>query len=154
MATPFWRKRIEGGFHAFERVVLTRGYPSKDDADRHLVLPWHGYTIKTIVHPHFGAAPVQVYAIALRNAGPALNCKEIMDVQPNASADGLDPVNFDRLKLTEDGRHFVRIPTEEQALCAHAWGSESDVLGAGAVCVKCRYRPGLLARRREDGSRY
>ncbi|MGE8691006.1 hypothetical protein ACXIUT_14290 [Achromobacter denitrificans] len=124
-------------------------------ADLHLVLPWRGYTIKTIVHPHFGAAPVRVYAIALRTTGPTLSHKEIMDSLPNNTpADGLDPVNFDRLKLTEDGRHFVRIPTDEQALCAHAWGSESDILGAGAICTKCHYRPGLLARRREDGSRY
>lgn len=46
--------------------MLTRGYPRRDDHDRRLVLPWQGYTIKTITHPHFGPNPVTVYAIGVR----------------------------------------------------------------------------------------
>jgi hypothetical protein len=61
MRTPFWRKRLAG--KTFDRVVLTLGYPSRDDTARRLVLPWQGMRETTITHPHFGAEPAQVYAI-------------------------------------------------------------------------------------------
>lgn len=61
LRTPFWRKRLEG--KTFDRVVLTLGYPARDDAARRLVLPWQGMRETTITHPHFGSEPVQVYAI-------------------------------------------------------------------------------------------
>jgi hypothetical protein len=61
LATSFWRRRLEG--KAFERVVLTKGYPPRADTSRRLELPWRGYTEKTITHPHFGKRPVQVFAI-------------------------------------------------------------------------------------------
>lgn len=61
LRTPFWRNRLEG--KAFARVVLTLGYPSRDDAARRLVLPWRGMRKTTITHPHFGPDPVEVYAI-------------------------------------------------------------------------------------------
>ena len=63
LRTPFWRKRLEG--KAFDRVVLTLGYPSREDASRRLVLPWRGMRETTITHPHFGSGPVQVYAICV-----------------------------------------------------------------------------------------
>lgn len=61
LRTPFWRKRLEG--KTFDRVVLTLGYPTRDDAARRLVMPWQGMREITITHPHFGAEPVAVYAI-------------------------------------------------------------------------------------------
>jgi len=61
LRTPFWRKRLEG--KTFDRVVLTLGYPSRDDTERRLVLPWRGLRETTITHPHFGPKPVEVYAI-------------------------------------------------------------------------------------------
>lgn len=61
LRTPFWRKRLEG--KTFERVVLTLGYPSRNDTERRLVLPWRGLRETTITHPHFGPEPVEVYAI-------------------------------------------------------------------------------------------
>ena len=61
LRTPFWRKRLEG--KTFDRVVLTLGYPSRDDASKRLVLPWRGMRETTITHPHFGPDPVDVYAI-------------------------------------------------------------------------------------------
>lgn len=60
-ATPYWRKRIEG--RSFDRIILTRGYPKGTDSDRILVMPWRGYEIKTITHPHFGSEPVEVFTI-------------------------------------------------------------------------------------------
>lgn len=61
LVTPYWYRRLEG--RAYGRIVLTRGYPSRDDQERRLVMPWRGCTLKTITHQHFGSDPVQVYAI-------------------------------------------------------------------------------------------
>jgi hypothetical protein len=63
LRTPFWRRRLEG--KTFARLVLTLGYPSRDDASRRLVLPWRGMRETTIQHPHFGPDPVDVYAISV-----------------------------------------------------------------------------------------
>jgi hypothetical protein len=64
LATPYWRRRIEG--RTYDRVVLTLGYPKKDDAERRLVFPWRGAALTVIRHPHFGPDPVEVFAIPLR----------------------------------------------------------------------------------------
>lgn len=61
LVTPHWRKRLEG--RTYDRIELTRGYPMRNDGARRLVLPWKGYRITTITHPHFGPDPVEVYAI-------------------------------------------------------------------------------------------
>lgn len=61
LCTPYWRKRLEG--RVYDSIVLTLGYPSASDAERRLVRPWRGYTVKTITHPHFGPKPVKVFAI-------------------------------------------------------------------------------------------
>lgn len=58
LCTPHWRKRLEG--REYEHIVLTLGYPSRNDHARRLVRAWHGFTVKTITHPHFGPDPVQV----------------------------------------------------------------------------------------------
>ncbi|GAB2827533.1 ASCH domain-containing protein [Comamonas piscis] len=64
LCTPHWSKRLEG--REYDQIILTLGYPARDDQARRLVLPWRGFTIKTISHPHFGPEPVQVYAIDVR----------------------------------------------------------------------------------------
>ncbi|UIF90915.1 hypothetical protein [Cupriavidus sp. UYPR2.512] len=61
LVTAYWRKRLEG--RTYDRIVLTRGYPKADDAERRLVVPWRGYELETITHEHFGPDPVQVFAI-------------------------------------------------------------------------------------------
>lgn len=61
LVTPYWRRRLEGRTYDF--IELTRGYPMRYDGARRLVLPWKGYRITTITHPHFGPNPVEVYAI-------------------------------------------------------------------------------------------
>lgn len=64
LCTPYWEKRLEG--REYGRVVLTLGYPAKDDSERRLVRPWRGFAKRQITHPHFGADPVEVYAIDVR----------------------------------------------------------------------------------------
>ena len=61
LCTPYWCKRLEG--RTFDAVTVTKGYPAKNDAARRLTFPWRGFTKKTITHPHFGVAPVEVFAI-------------------------------------------------------------------------------------------
>lgn len=63
LCTPYWQKRLYSPFGSYDEIVLTLGYPAKTDLERRIVRPWRGYSIKTITHPHFGAEPVQVYAI-------------------------------------------------------------------------------------------
>lgn len=64
LRTEYWRKRLEG--RTYDAIELTKGYPKADDADRRIVLPWRGYRVTTITHPHFGDEPVHVYAIDVR----------------------------------------------------------------------------------------
>jgi hypothetical protein len=61
LVTPYWSKRLVG--RRYGQIVLTRGYPPAGDHERRLTLPWRGYTVKTITHPHFGSEPVEVFAI-------------------------------------------------------------------------------------------
>ncbi len=61
LRTPYWRRRLEG--RTFDRVVLTKGYPSAGDDSRRLVREWRGFRETTITHPHFGDKPVDVFAI-------------------------------------------------------------------------------------------
>lgn len=68
LCSPHWRKRLEGS--EYEQIVLTLGYPAREDHERRIVRPWQGYTIKTITHPHFGPDPVQVYAISVTPTEP------------------------------------------------------------------------------------
>lgn len=61
LVNPYWGNRIFG--RDYDRLIITRGYPKKDDASRRIDIPYKGYEIKTITHPHFGSSPVKVFAI-------------------------------------------------------------------------------------------
>ncbi len=56
-----WLKRLEG--KTFDRIFIKRGYPKAGDMGRIVERPWRGYELQTIIHPHFGDAPVEVCAI-------------------------------------------------------------------------------------------
>lgn len=66
LCTPYWQKRLYSPFGSYDQIVLMLGYPARDNHARRLVLPWRGYSIKTITHPHFGPKPVEVFAIDVR----------------------------------------------------------------------------------------
>lgn len=61
LVTPYWRKRLAD--RQYDAIELARGYPARDDTVRRLRLPWRGYEVQTITHPHFGDQPVEVFAI-------------------------------------------------------------------------------------------
>ncbi|WP_435952681.1 ASCH domain-containing protein [Dryocola sp. BD626] len=61
LVTPFWSTRIID--RDYDRLIITKGYPRKDDDDRRIDVPYAGYEIKTITHPHFGPETVNVFAI-------------------------------------------------------------------------------------------
>jgi hypothetical protein len=64
LANDYWRTRLVD--RQYDRIVLTRGYPKRDDHTRRLIRPWRGYVMHTITHQHFGAEPVEVFAINVR----------------------------------------------------------------------------------------
>lgn len=51
------------------RLIITKGYPKRDDFSRRIDVPYNGYEIKTITHPHFGDKPVKVFAIKVNING-------------------------------------------------------------------------------------
>ncbi|ELY2473181.1 ASCH domain-containing protein [Cronobacter sakazakii] len=61
LVNAYWGRRLHG--RDYDRLIITRGYPRKDDDSRRLVMPYDGYEIKTITHKHFGPDPVKVFAI-------------------------------------------------------------------------------------------
>ena len=64
----YWRARLiteawEDFPRQYDRLIITKGYPRKDDTSRRIDVKYNGYEIKTITHPHFGEMPVKVFAI-------------------------------------------------------------------------------------------
>jgi hypothetical protein len=60
LCNDYWNKRIM--FREYDRLIITKGYPKRDDSSRRIDVPYGGYEVKTIAHPHFGDKPVKVYA--------------------------------------------------------------------------------------------
>lgn len=61
LCNDYWNKRIM--FREYDRLIITKGYPKRDDSSRRIDVPYEGYETKTITHPHFGDKPVKVFAI-------------------------------------------------------------------------------------------
>jgi hypothetical protein len=64
LVNPHWGKRIYGRW--YDRLIITRGYPKKNDTSKRIDIPYGGYEIKIITHPHFGPDPVKVFAIKVK----------------------------------------------------------------------------------------
>lgn len=67
LVNPYWGRRIFG--RDYDRLIITRGYPKRDDHDRRIDIPYDGFEIKTITHKHFGDKPVKVFAIKVNIEG-------------------------------------------------------------------------------------
>lgn len=67
LVNPYWGRRIFG--RDYDRLIITRGYPKKDDTSRRIDIPYDGFEIKTITHKHFGDQPVKVFAIKVNIEG-------------------------------------------------------------------------------------
>ncbi|EHG7583482.1 ASCH domain-containing protein [Citrobacter sedlakii] len=61
LVTTFWSKRILA--RKYDRLIITRGYPKRDDMSKRIDIPYQGYEVKVITHPHFGDKPAKVFAI-------------------------------------------------------------------------------------------
>ncbi|MGQ3940973.1 ASCH domain-containing protein [Enterobacter hormaechei subsp. xiangfangensis] len=65
LVSPYWINRLMSGFKQrnYDHLIITRGYPKRDDLSKRIVVPYNGYEIKVITHEHFGPDPVKVFAI-------------------------------------------------------------------------------------------
>jgi ASC-1-like (ASCH) protein len=70
----YWSKRLIG--KEYDRVILTKGYPRKDDHDRRIVRRWLGFHEMIITHEHFGNVPTWVYAVDVSSPQPSLTQTE------------------------------------------------------------------------------
>jgi len=61
LVTEYWIKRLEG--REYDEIHVKCGYPKAGDMSRIEVRPWSGFAKEVITHPHFGAEPVEVFAI-------------------------------------------------------------------------------------------
>ena len=57
----YWNKKLLNKKYDF--VFFKRGYPKADDLDKIIKVPYRGYEIQTITHPHFDNEPRVVFAI-------------------------------------------------------------------------------------------
>lgn len=61
LVNPYWEARLID--RDYDRLIITRGYPKRDDLSKRIDIPYSGFEIKTITHKHFGCDPVRVFAI-------------------------------------------------------------------------------------------
>ena len=59
----YWKKRLVG--RRYDKIVLTLGYPKKDDMGRRLGRRYRGYEVIKIKHPEFGNRLTTCFAIKL-----------------------------------------------------------------------------------------
>lgn len=59
----YWKKRLVD--KKYDKLIITKGYPKKDDSSRKLIFNYFGYEIQKIKHKHFGNEEVNVFAIII-----------------------------------------------------------------------------------------
>lgn len=65
LKNAYWKKRLEG--RHYDRIQFSLGYPKKTDTARHIVYPYRGYEVQTIISEEWGDDPQEVYAIYTPN---------------------------------------------------------------------------------------
>lgn len=83
LVNTYWSNRIFG--RNYDTLIITKGYPRKDDEERRIVIPYDGYEIKMITHPHFGDDPVKVFAIKVNYKKSPVHHERVEEPQ-NATA--------------------------------------------------------------------
>ncbi|MBA4822457.1 ASCH domain-containing protein [Pantoea ananatis] len=71
LVNEYWGKRLID--RDYDRLIITRGYPKRDDLSKRIDIPYSGFEIKTITHKHFGSDPVKVFAIKVNMEGSCAN---------------------------------------------------------------------------------
>ncbi len=61
LVTDYWKKRLED--RDYNGIILLCGYPKRGDESKTIRCLWCGCHITKIIHPQFGADPVDVFAI-------------------------------------------------------------------------------------------
>ncbi|EMQ9922043.1 ASCH domain-containing protein [Enterobacter hormaechei] len=61
LVNAYWGRRIRA--RDYGRLIITRRYPKRGDMSKRIDVPYDGYEVKVITHPHFGPDPVKVFAI-------------------------------------------------------------------------------------------
>jgi len=63
LRTSYWEVRLAD--RKYGNLVLLRGYPKGGGVEgvTRLTMPYRGYTMRQLQHPHFGPEPVNVFAI-------------------------------------------------------------------------------------------
>lgn len=59
----YWKKRLID--KEFDKIVLTLGYPKKDDLARRIERPYKGYKVVKIRHPEWGNRVTTCFAIKI-----------------------------------------------------------------------------------------
>lgn len=57
----YWHNRLVN--KEFDKIILMKGYPKKDDTERRIERPWKGYKIEEITHKHFNNKLTRVFSI-------------------------------------------------------------------------------------------
>ncbi len=63
LVNDYWSKRLVN--KTFGKVVITLGYPKRDDISRRIELPWRGYYKRTIISEEWNNISQEVFAIRL-----------------------------------------------------------------------------------------
>lgn len=59
----YWRNRLTG--KTFSKVIITLGYPKREDKERRIEFPWRGYRVTTIKSEEWDNEKKVVFAIKL-----------------------------------------------------------------------------------------
>jgi len=59
----FWKKKLLG--REYDKILIKRGYPKKDDKDKIIERPWRGFTVHPIDHKNIGPEHVNVFCFSV-----------------------------------------------------------------------------------------
>lgn len=63
LKNEYWEKRLVG--KDYTQIILTLGYPKRDDHSRRIIKPWLGYEISTITSEEWNNEPKECFAIII-----------------------------------------------------------------------------------------